>query len=71
MQSIIFHKNDVENIYVPNESKTHGTFILYWVKFMHIYVWLYFNECISKYCNIYHDCYIYTLDYHDKLFWIE
>ena len=26
---------------------------------------------ISKYCNIYHDRYIYTLDYHDKLFWIE
>ena len=29
MQCIIFHKNEVENIYVPYESKTRGTFILY------------------------------------------
>ena len=29
MQCIIFHKNEVENIYVPYESKTHGTFILH------------------------------------------
>ena len=29
MQCTIFHKNEVENIYILNESKTHGTFIFY------------------------------------------
>ena len=75
MQCMIFHKNEVEDIYVPNESKTHGTFILYnLLSEIHAHLRYDFtsmkNEFILKYCNIYHDRYTYTSDYHDKLFWI-